>query len=218
MEPVGVQRRGSSQSFKRKELVGKLNPTCLRAFKAAADAAKLRGNPYVEFVHWIEQLALSDRSDVQLILSDAGVDAGRLAADMTRAVDKLPYGATSIEEFSDHIFHAIQEAWSLAALEFGSEEVRSAYVILACLKTPVLEGLLSKISVEFDKIDANAVMARFAAVMEGSLEGGVGNAAPAVEAPRRPEPRCQRHLRASLPSHRRTGPSRRLHRSCRTRR
>lgn len=186
MEPVGVQRRRSSQSFKRKELVGKLNPTCLRAFKAAADAAKLRGNPYVEFVHWIEQLVLSDRSDVQLILADAGVDAGRLAADMTRAVDKLPYGATSIEEFSDHIFHAIQEAWSLAALEFGSEEVRSAYVILACLKTPVLEGLLSKISVEFDKIDADAVMARFADVMEGSLEGGAGTAAPAAEAPRRP--------------------------------
>src|SRR4051812_16226143 len=73
MEPVGAQRRGSSQSFKRKELVGKLNPTCLRAFKAAADAAKLRGNPYVEFVHWIEQLVLSDRSDVQLMLADAGV-------------------------------------------------------------------------------------------------------------------------------------------------
>ena len=75
---------------------------------------------------------------------------------MTRAVDKLPYGATSIEEFSDHIFHAIQEAWNLASLEFGVEEVRSAYVILACLKTPVLEGLLSKISAEFDKIDADA--------------------------------------------------------------
>ncbi|TIW24701.1 MAG: hypothetical protein E5V71_24810, partial [Mesorhizobium sp.] len=85
--------------FKRKELVGKLNPVCLRAFKAAADTAKLRGNPYVELVHFIEQLVLSERSDVQLILADAGVDASRLTADMTRAVDKLPYGATSIEEF-----------------------------------------------------------------------------------------------------------------------
>ena len=62
---------------------------------------------------------LSDRSDVQMILADAGIDASRLTADMTRAVDKLPYGATSIEELSDHIFHAIQEAWSLATLEFG---------------------------------------------------------------------------------------------------
>lgn len=180
-----MEQRRSSQSFKRKELVGKLNPVCLRAFKAAADTAKLRGNPYVELVHFVEQLVLSERSDVQLILADAGVDASRLTADMTRAVDKLPYGATSIEEFSDHIFHAIQEAWSLAGLEFSVEEVRSAHILLACLKTPVLEGLLSKISGEFDKIDAQAVIARFEEVVEGSLEAGASTAVPAAETPRR---------------------------------
>ncbi|RWM83616.1 MAG: type VI secretion system ATPase TssH [Mesorhizobium sp.] len=180
-----MEQRRSSQSFKRKELVAKLNPVCLRAFKAAGDAAKLRGNPYVELVHWIEQLVLSERSDMQLIIADAGVDLSRLSADMTRAVDKLPYGATSIEELSDHIFHAIKEAWNLAALEFSVEEVRSAHIILACLKTPVLEGLLSKISGEFDRIDADAVIARFAEVTEGSLEAGPPAAAPASETPRR---------------------------------
>ncbi|WP_256750100.1 type VI secretion system ATPase TssH [Mesorhizobium sp. Mes31] len=180
-----MEQRRSSQTFKRKELVGKLNPVGVRAFKAAADTAKLRGNPYVELVHFIEQLVLSDRSDVQMIIADAGVDASRLTADMTRAVDKLPYGATSIEEFSDHIFHAIQEAWNLATLEFGVEEVRSAHILLACLKTPVLEGLLSKISGEFDKVDADAVIARFADVMEGSLEAGASTAVPAAETPRR---------------------------------
>ncbi|GAA2871262.1 type VI secretion system protein VasG [Aminobacter niigataensis] len=189
MEPKGMQQRRSSQGFKRKELVGKLNPTCLRAFKAAADAAKLRGNPYVELVHFIEQLVLSERSDVQMILADAGADAARVAGDMTRAVDKLPYGATSIEEFSDHIFHAIQEAWNLATLEFGSEEVRSAHVILACLKVPVLEGLVSKISTEFDKIDADGVISRFADVVDGSLEGsGTAATAPSAETPRRMAP------------------------------
>ncbi|GLS31116.1 type VI secretion system protein VasG [Mesorhizobium albiziae] len=186
MEAGGAQRRGSSQGFKRKELVAKLNPTCQQAFKAAAGAAKLRGNPYVELAHFIEQLVLSDRSDVQFILADAGVDSSRIAGDMTRAIDKLPYGATSIEEFSDHIFHAIQEAWNLAGLEFGADEVRSAYIVLACLKTPVLEGLLSKISGEFDKIDADGVIGRFADVVEGSLEGAAAEAAPAsAEAPKR---------------------------------
>ncbi|MGX9146917.1 type VI secretion system ATPase TssH [Mesorhizobium sp. 128a] len=181
-----MEQRRSSQSFKRKELVGKLNHVCVRAFKAAADAAKLRGNPYVELVHFIEQLVLSDRSDVQMIVADAGIDVSRLTADMTRAVDKLPYGATSVEEMSEHIFQAIHDAWSLATLEFGVEEVRSAHILLACLKTPVLEGLVSKISAEFDKIDADAVIARFAEVVEGSLEAGAAAAAtPAAEAPRR---------------------------------
>ena len=187
MEPASVQRRKPSQSFKRKELVDKLNPTCKRAFAAAAAAAKLRGNPYVELVHFIEQLVLSERSDVQMILADAGVDASRVAGDMTRAVDKLPYGATSIEEFSDHIFHAIQEAWNLAGLQFGVEEVRSAHIILACLKTPVLEGLVSKISGEFDRIDADGVIARFADVVEGSIEAAdIEAPAPDVTAKRGP--------------------------------
>ncbi|WP_299132505.1 type VI secretion system ATPase TssH [uncultured Amaricoccus sp.] len=179
-------QRATSQGFKRKELVGKLNPTCLRAFKAAADAAKLRGNPYVELAHWVEQLALSTRSDFQLILGEAGVDAGRLAADMTRAIDKLPHGAGSIEEFSDHIFHAIQEAWNYGALQFGDEEVRSAYVLLAALKTPVLDGLLGKISPEFDRIDADAVAARLGDVVETSLEAAAPAIPAADAAPRKP--------------------------------
>ncbi|RWC19737.1 type VI secretion system ATPase TssH [Mesorhizobium sp.] len=172
-----MEQRRSSQSFKRKELVAKLNATGVRAFKAAADTAKLRGNPYVELVHFIQQLVLSERSDVQMIVADAGLDASRLTADMTRAIDKLPYGATSVEEFSDHIFHAIQEGWNLATLEFGVEEVRSSHILLACLKTPVLEGLVSKISAEFDRIDADGVISRFADVMEGSLEAGAAPAA-----------------------------------------
>ncbi|OHV89370.1 type VI secretion system ATPase TssH [Mesorhizobium sp. ORS 3428] len=178
-----MEQRRSSQSFKRKELVAKLNATGVRAFKAAADTAKLRGNPYVELVHFIQQLVLSERSDVQMIIADAGLDVSRLTADMTRAIDKLPYGATSIEEFSDHIFHAIQEAWSLAELEFGTKEVRSAHILLACLKTPMLEGLVSKISAEFDKIDADAVISRFADVTEGSLEAGSPPAPAAPETP-----------------------------------
>ncbi|MGX8009516.1 type VI secretion system ATPase TssH [Mesorhizobium sp. ORM8.1] len=182
-----MEQRRSSQSFKRKELVAKLNPTGMRAFKAAADTAKLRGNPYVELVHFVQQLVLSERSDVQMILADAGIDASRLTADMTRAIDKLPYGATSVEEFSDHIFHAIQEGWNLATLEFGVEEVRSAHILLACLKTPVLEGLVSKISAEFDKIDADGVISRFADVTEGSLEAG-SPPATAAEPPMRRGP------------------------------
>ncbi|OBQ75376.1 type VI secretion system ATPase TssH [Mesorhizobium erdmanii] len=183
-----MEQRRSSQTFKRKELVGKLNAVGVRAFKAAADTAKLRGNPYVELVHFIQQLVLSERSDVQMIVADAGLDASRLTADMTRAIDKLPYGATSVEEFSDHIFHAIQEGWNLATLEFGVEEVRSAHILLACLKLPVLEGLVSKISAEFDKIDADGVISRFADVTEGSLEAGSPPAAGPAETPQKRGP------------------------------
>ena len=174
-----------SQGLKRKELVGKLDPTCLRAFAGATDSAKTRRNPYVELVHWIEQLARAERSDFQLLLDASGIEPGRLAADMTAALDKLPHGAGSIEEFSDHIFLAIQEAWTYGALQFGDEQVRSAYVLLAARRTPVLDGLLGKISPEFDKVDADALAARLDDLLGGSVEASAP-AAPAPEtAPRR---------------------------------
>jgi len=182
-----MAQRSTSQVFKRKELVARLDPTCQRAFKAAADTAKLRGNPYVELVHFVEQLVLSDRADMPLILAEAGIDASRLAADMTRALDRLPYGASSIEEFSDHIFHAIQEGWSFGSLEFGDETVRSGYILLAALRVPVLDGLLAKISPEFDKVEPDAITARFADATAGSVEGRAAPAATpdAVTAPPR---------------------------------
>ena len=44
-------------SKKRSEYVAKLNAPCRRALENAMKLAKLRGNPYVELVHWIEQIA-----------------------------------------------------------------------------------------------------------------------------------------------------------------
>jgi type VI secretion system protein VasG len=180
-----MSERGSSEVIKRKELVARLNPTCQRAFKAAADSAKLRGNPYVELAHFVEQLVLSDRADVQLILAEAGVDGSRLAADMTRAIDRLPYGATSISEFSDHIFEAIHEGMSYGALQARDETVRSGYIVLGALKLPVLDGLLAKISPEFDKVDPDAIAARLDDVLAGSIETLLAAPIEPAPAPRR---------------------------------
>ena len=132
--------RGSQETVKRKELVGKLNPTCLKAFSAAAQAAKARGNPYVELVHFVTALADTERSDFAILLEAAGVDRAQFDGELVKATDALPHGAGSVEEFSDHIFRAIQEAWSFGSLEFGDDTVRSAYVLLGCLQVPVLEG------------------------------------------------------------------------------
>jgi type VI secretion system protein VasG len=172
--------RGGTETIKRKELVGKLNPVCLKAFSAAAQTAKTRGNPYVELVHFIEALSQSARSDFEILCASAGVDISRLAADITRAVDALPHGAGSVEEFSDHIFRAIQEGWTFGSLEFGDDTVRSAYILLGALKVPVLEGLLFKISLEFDKIDPASMAGQLGDLLVESIEG----AKPEGEAPK----------------------------------
>ncbi|WP_299666507.1 type VI secretion system ATPase TssH [uncultured Ruegeria sp.] len=174
----------SQETVKRKELVGKLNPICLTAFSSAAQAAKRRGNPYVELVHFVTELADSERSDMDILLDVAGVDRHKLTGDMLRATDALPHGASSVEEFSDHIFRAIQEAWNFGSLEFGDDTVRSAYVLLGALQVPVLEGLLFKISLEFDKLDPAAMAAQLDDLLAASLERTEPEGAP--DAPRKP--------------------------------
>ncbi|KMK65250.1 type VI secretion system ATPase TssH [Puniceibacterium sp. IMCC21224] len=162
--------RGSNETIKRKELVGKLNPVCLKAFSAAAQAAKRRGNPYVELVHFITALADTDGSDLALLMQAVGVDRHKFDGDVLRATDALPHGAGSVEEFSDHIFRAIQEGWNLGSFDYGDDSVRSAYVVLAALKVPVLEGLLFKISLEFDKFDPDAMIADLDSLLAASIE------------------------------------------------
>ena len=83
-----MAQRGSPETVKRKELVGKLNETCLRAFSAAAQGAKTRGNPYVELAHFIEALSRSERTDFDILCQSAGVDGARLEGDIQRAIDK----------------------------------------------------------------------------------------------------------------------------------
>jgi len=173
-----MAKRGSQETVKRKELVGKLNPLCLKAFSAAAHQAKSRGNPYVELIHFVTELLRSAGSDFEILARSADMDLGKLESDLARATDALPHGASSVEEFSDHIFRAIQEAWNFGSLEFSDDTVRSAYLLLGALQVPVLEGLLFKISLEFDKIDVPAMVGQLDDLLEDSVEGQSDTAKP----------------------------------------
>ena len=181
-----MAQRGSNETMKRKELVGKLNPLCFKALSAASQAAKGRGNPYIELVHFIEALYDSPRSDFQILCTAAGIDPGKMQADLIRAVDVLPHGASSVTDFSDHVFHAIREGWTYGSLEFGEDQVRSAYLLLGALKIPVLEGLLFKISLEFDKIDVASISTQLGDLLMDSVEAAAPQAGDAPMARQKP--------------------------------
>ncbi|MEL7150209.1 MAG: AAA family ATPase, partial [Pseudomonadota bacterium] len=177
--------RGSSETIKRKELASRLNPVCLQAFRDAQKSAKDRGNPYVELVHFITALADAERSDVQMLLQSAGVDDHRFVGDTLRALDALPAGAGSVEEFSDHIFRAIQEGLNYGQLHFGDDTIRSAYILLGSLQSGTLEALLYKISLEFDKLDADTMQDQLDTLIAGSLEGRLPGTEDAADTPKK---------------------------------
>jgi len=151
-------------------LFGKLNSLAYKAIEGATVLCKLRGNPYVELEHWMQQILQEPDSDLHRIARHFELDASRLAADMTAALDRLPRGSTSISDLSMHIENAVERAWVYATLMFGESQVRSGHLAVGILKTPSLRNALLHISAQFERIKADSLAGDFAAIVAGSPE------------------------------------------------
>ncbi|MFZ4622714.1 MAG: AAA family ATPase, partial [Rhodoferax sp.] len=157
----------------RTALFGKLNPLLYKAIEGATVFCKLRGNPYVELVHWLHQVLSANDSDLHRIIRHFDLDASKLAADLTRALDKLPRGATSISDLSEHIENAVERAWVYGTLKYGDSQVRSAYILVGLVKTTGLRNILYGISREFEKLGIDALSEKLAEIVKGSPEDGL---------------------------------------------
>ncbi len=154
----------------RTALFGKLNPLLYKAIEGATVFCKLRGNPYVELVHWLHQILSTNDSDLHRIIKHFEIDASKLAADLTRALDRLPRGATAISDLSEHIESAVERAWVYGTLKYGDAQVRSGYVLIGIVKTTGLRNILYAISHEFEKAGIDALSEKIADIVKGSPE------------------------------------------------
>ena len=77
-------------------MFGKLNSLAYKAIESATVFCKMRGNPYVELVHWINQIMQLQDSDLHRIIRAFNVNPAKLATDLTGALDRLPRGATAV--------------------------------------------------------------------------------------------------------------------------
>ena len=155
-------------------LFGKLNGLGYKAIEGATVFCKLRGNPYVEMLHWFHQILQLQSSDVHLIARAFNIDASRLASDMTQALDRLPRGATSISDLSPHIQDSVQQAWVWATLKFGDSQVRTGYVIVAMLTVANLRNVLYGMSKEFERIRLDTLTEDFDKICGKSPETSMG--------------------------------------------
>ncbi|WP_260962742.1 type VI secretion system ATPase TssH [Pseudomonas citri] len=145
----------------RAALFGKLNSVAYKAIEAATVFCKLRGNPYVELVHWFHQLLQLQDSDLHRIIRQFNIEPARLARDLTDALDRLPRGSTSITDLSSHVEEAVERGWVYGSLMFGESQVRTGYLVIGILKTPSLRHALLGLSSEFDKVKVEALSERF---------------------------------------------------------
>src|SRR5215471_5708665 len=154
----------------RTALFGKLDELSYRAIESATVFCKMRGNPYVELVHWIHQVLAQPDSDLHKIVRHFQLDPAKVARDITDSLEKLPRGATSVSDLSIHVEEAVERAWVYSTLMFDASRVRTGHLILGMLKTPTLRNALSAISREFLKIKPDDLGDQFNRICAGSPE------------------------------------------------
>ncbi|MBQ0961307.1 type VI secretion system ATPase TssH [Ideonella sp. 4Y11] len=155
-------------------LFGKLNPLAYKAVEGATVFCKMRGNPYVELVHWLAQLVQTADTDLEALMRHYQLDASVLARDITTALDRLPRGSTAISDFSEHIENAIERGWVYGTLMFGENQVRTGHLLIGLLKTNSLRNALLGISRQFEKIKPDDLVEQFPKLCSGTAEARLG--------------------------------------------
>jgi len=154
-------------------LFGKLNAVGYKAVESATVFCKLRGNPYVEVVHWFHQILQGQDSDIHRIIKHYDLDPSKVAAEMTRALDALPRGASAISDLSNHLEDAMERGWLWGSMQYSSNSVRTGHLLLGMLKTPALRNILKDMSAEIGGIGADDLADNFGAATDGSPEEGL---------------------------------------------
>ncbi|PPU74350.1 ClpV1 family T6SS ATPase [Xanthomonas cucurbitae] len=157
----------------RSALFGKLNPLAYRGIESATVFCKLRGNPYVELVHWLHQLLQLQDSDLHRIVKHFQLNPSTLARDVTTALDGLPRGSTAVTDLSANVEEAVERGWVYASLSFGQAQVRTGYLLVGILSVRGLRNALLAISKEFEKLKPAALNEHFAQIVAGSPEDGL---------------------------------------------
>jgi type VI secretion system protein VasG len=136
----------------RANLFGKLNEVGYKSIESATKVCKLRGNPYVELVHWIDQISNQQDSDFHHILRHFDIDASAMSRDITNNLEMLRSGASAISDFSEDISQGVERGWVYSTLLFGDGVVRTGHLMIGLLKTPSLRSRLLGISKLFGQI------------------------------------------------------------------
>jgi type VI secretion system protein VasG len=169
-----------------KSLIGKLNDTCRNALEGAAGLCLSRTNYEVEVEHLLLKLMEASNTDIQKALDRFGVDASRLAKDLTRTIDGFKTGNARTPALSPRLPKLISDAWLICSVDYESSRIRSGYLLLALLSSPEFAALMRDSSKEIALISAETLGKDFEKIVAGSAEDKDRGAPPAEAGESRP--------------------------------
>jgi type VI secretion system protein VasG len=153
-----------------RSLVAKINDPCRRALESAAGYTLSQTQYNVEIEHWLLKLLDVPNSDISLILRRFEIDAGRVAAELTSAIDKLKKGNARGPSLSPELVSLAREAWLVASLEGGARLIRSGHILVALLADDSLARNVRDGQPQLRQISAETLRKDFASICQASSE------------------------------------------------
>jgi type VI secretion system protein VasG len=153
-----------------KALVSRLTDLGKRQLEAAAGLTLSRSHYNVEIEHVLVKLIETPGSDVSLILKQSGVDAGRVLAELTRALDKMRTGNARAPALSPDIVTWLREAWLIASLEANQGKMRTGHLMAALLSDEALARSMRDSSPSLFAIPSDALRKNLETLTRGSDE------------------------------------------------
>ncbi|MDR3701690.1 MAG: type VI secretion system ATPase TssH [Candidatus Sulfopaludibacter sp.] len=153
-----------------RSLIAKLNDSARLTLEASAGFCMSRTHYDVEIEHYLMKLLDSSDADLAFILKQFGVDKSRLAAELTRSLDKLKSGNARTPALSPSLMKMLTDAWTIGSIDFGATRIRTGFTILALVSDEELARIVREISKELQKIPADALKKDFLSIVAASVE------------------------------------------------
>jgi type VI secretion system protein VasG len=153
-----------------KSLIGKMNDTTRAALEAAAGLCLSRTNYDIEIEHFLAKLLDAQDSDLARIIKHFSIDKSRFTAELSRALDKLKTGNARTPALSPHLVKLFTTAWTIGSVDYGANEIRSGFAVVALLSDEELSRIARDFSRELLLIQPETLRREFANIVAGSAE------------------------------------------------
>ena len=157
-----------------KSLVNRLNTSCLGALENAAGTCLSRTHYEITVEHLLLRLIEDPMGDVQLMLKQAGIDAGRVSRALEQALEAFKTGNGGKPQFSPLLPELFADAWLISSVELFENKVRSGALFAAFLarKSFYASDNYTKLLEDLNKDKALELLGQVAGSSRETSEGG----------------------------------------------
>ncbi|HEX7362004.1 MAG TPA: type VI secretion system ATPase TssH [Bryobacteraceae bacterium] len=153
-----------------KSLISKMNDATRSTLEAAAGLCLARTHYEIEIEHFLTKLLDRQDSDLAHILKRFEINKSRFTGELNRALDKLKTGNARTPSFSPSLVKLLTTAWTIGSVDYGAEQLRSGFVVLALVGDDEMARIARDFSRELPLIQPETLRREFFDIVVNSPE------------------------------------------------